>query len=298
MKISLLRISILLLGLLCLSAVVLAGLFYYQKRATEQLSREIISQSDKREKELLAHLDELEMRYGEVHSQLEEEQERVEEIEDDFDRIENEYELINDTVSDLVKLQSTDKELLQKYSRVYFLNENYVPQSLTAIPHMYTWGSQTMYIHTKVWPFLEKLLKRAEREGVDLGIFSAYRSFEKQSQLKQHYLAVYGSGANQFSADQGFSEHQLGSTVDFTTLAHGSDLSLFKESETYAWLKRYAHRYGFTLSYPEGNNFYQFEPWHWRFVGKDLADDLHDDEEFFYDLDQREINEYLLEIFD
>jgi len=59
-----------------------------------------------------------------------------------------------------------------------------------------------------------------------------------------------------------------------------------------------AHKYGFTLSYPEGNQYYVFEPWHWRFVGEDLARDLKRDERHFYDLDQRAIDGYLLEIFD
>jgi hypothetical protein len=44
--------------------------------------------------------------------------------------------------------------------------------------------------------------------------------------------------------------------------------------------------------------YYQYEPWHWRFVGKDLADDLRDDGKYFYDLDQRTIDSYLIDIFD
>jgi hypothetical protein len=60
-----------------------------------------------------------------------------------------------------------------------------------------------------------------------------------------------------------------------------------------------AHRYGFILSYPEGNDFYIFEPWHWRFVGRDLARHLdRNEDETFYTMDQRDINEYLLEIFE
>ncbi len=59
-----------------------------------------------------------------------------------------------------------------------------------------------------------------------------------------------------------------------------------------------AHRYGFILSYPEGNEFYIFEPWHWRFVGEDLARDLDRADAHFYDWEQREIDKYLLTIFD
>ncbi len=52
------------------------------------------------------------------------------------------------------------------------------------------------------------------------------------------------------------------------------------------------------MSYPKSNIYYQYEPWHWRFVGEDLAEDLHDDKKNFYELDQREIDKYLIKIFD
>ena len=61
---------------------------------------------------------------------------------------------------------------------------------------------------------------------------------------------------------------------------------------------RNAYKYGFTLSYPEENGYYIFEPWHWRFVGTDLADDLRRDNAHFYDWEQRKIDEYLISIFD
>ena len=127
---------------------------------------------------------------------------------------------------------------------------------------------------------------------------SAYRSFQYQAQLKGQYLVTYGTGANTFSADQGFSEHQLGTAVDFTAPGLGGGLDGFGETEAYEWLTENAHKYGFILSYPPNNQFYVFEPWHWRFVGEDLAKDLHDDNAYFYDWDQREIDEYLISIFD
>ena len=53
-----------------------------------------------------------------------------------------------------------------------------------------------------------------------------------------------------------------------------------------------------SFSYPENNTFYDFEPWHWRFVGTDLARDLRRDGVEFYEWDQRKIDEYLISIFD
>ncbi|PJC82708.1 hypothetical protein CO006_02150, partial [Candidatus Roizmanbacteria bacterium CG_4_8_14_3_um_filter_35_14] len=59
-----------------------------------------------------------------------------------------------------------------------------------------------------------------------------------------------------------------------------------------------AYKYGFILSYPKQNTYYQFEPWHWRFVGMTLATKLHDTNQYFYNLAQREIDLYLISIFD
>jgi D-alanyl-D-alanine carboxypeptidase len=142
------------------------------------------------------------------------------------------------------------------------------------------------------------MLAAAKRDGIDLTIVSAYRSFETQAELKGAYLQSYGSGANTFSADQGYSEHQLGTAVDFSTPDLGGTLGGFGDSEAYTWLKANAHKYGFVLSYPEGNSYYVYEPWHWRFVGEDLASDLKRDGAYFYDWDQRKIDEYLIKIFD
>ena len=128
---------------------------------------------------------------------------------------------------------------------------------------------------------MQKMLDEAKRSNVTIYIASAYRSFNEQEALKQEYKVVYGAGtANQFSADQGYSEHQLGTTVDLTTTGLGGQLD------------------GFVLSYPKGNQFYVYEPWHWRFVGIKLATDLHSKNKNFYDLDQRDIDEYLVSIFD
>jgi zinc D-Ala-D-Ala carboxypeptidase len=203
------------------------------------------------------------------------------------------------TVGTLAKLAQTDEELLKKYSKVYFLNENYIPAKLTEIDEAYlNKGATNTMIHTQVWPNLEKLLNEASRNDIDLTVASAYRSFETQSSLKSSYKVTYGSGANAFSADQGYSEHQLGTALDFSTTKLGSAFSAFGSDPAYKWLLSNAHRYGFVLSYPEGNSYYKFEPWHWRFVGVRLASRLHDDGMHFYDMDQREIDRYLINLFD
>jgi len=206
---------------------------------------------------------------------------------------------IASTVGILDKLARTDPELLQKYSKVYFLSEHYIPESLSLIDSVYTHNrNEDLKIHTAVRSFLEKLMQESINDGLTLKVISAYRSFGQQGAIKTGYTFSYGGGANRFSADQGYSEHQLGTTIDFTTEKTGANFSQFDETEESAWLLENAYRFGFTLSYPENNSFYQFEPWHWRFVGIALATELYDRNLNFYDLEQREINEYLVSIFD
>ncbi len=215
------------------------------------------------------------------------------------DGFQNDIKKITKTVGTLEKLSQIDPELLKKYSKVYFLNEHYTPPDLTYVSKKFLESqSKLEKVHEKVWPYLKNLLEDAQDDDIDLKVTSAYRSFEEQTSLKGGYKVVYGAGsANQFSADQGYSEHQLGTTVDLTASSTTAFVN-FENTEAYKWLLNNAYKYGFVLSYPKGNIYYQFEPWHWRFVGVQLANDLHDDDKFFYDMDQRDIDKYLVEIFD
>ncbi len=232
--------------------------------------------------------------------------EELDEIENDLRREKNRNEDFEDQISDLAgtvgvldKLSKTDEELLQKYSRTYFLNENFRPLKLSRIADRYVFaGRKNQYFHGDALHYLTDLLDDAGKAGHEIKIISAFRSFEEQVDLKGQFTQVYGSGANAFSADQGYSEHQLGTTVDIADTATAATSLSFKDTTAYAWLKANAHKYGFILSYPEGNTFYIYEPWHWRFVGIDLASDLRRQGKTFYDLDQRELDEYLVKIFD
>src|SRR5207249_3291144 len=122
--------------------------------------------------------------------------------------------------------------------------------------------------HTQLLHHLTDLLASANATSAPLQILSAYRSFGTQANLKQGYRSTFGAGtANSFSADQGYSEHQLGTTVDFTNPTVGPALTGFEKSRAYTWLTAHAWEYGFILSYPKGNTHFVFEPWHWRYVG-------------------------------
>lgn len=114
-------------------------------------------------------------------------------------------------------------------------------------------------------------------EGDRLQVLSAFRSFQTQIGTFNNWVNSLGwDEAIKVSAYQGHSEHQTGYAIDFTTRnLGGSPWGLaFYHTAAYRYLDQNAHNYGFVLSYPIGKESitcYSPEPWHWRFVGRDLA---------------------------
>lgn len=280
---------------LAFSTVVLAAVLIYR----ELEHRSTLTKSE-------ADLHELMLRNTTLATELSESEERTRILEAEYtgeknrnDEFEKKVQEVSESVGTLEKLRSLDKELLKKYSRVYFLNEHYEPKELTTIDETFVFDEgKTLYIHKNVREYLEDMLADAKSDGAELTVLSAYRSFGEQADLKNGYVVKYGSGANTFSADQGYSEHQLGTTVDLGTPLNGRSWNTFDQTKGYAWLLKNAHQYGFTLSYPKGNTYYQYEPWHWRFVGVALATYLHEEDLHLYELSEREIDSYLITIFD
>jgi len=125
---------------------------------------------------------------------------------------------------------------------------------------------------------LTAMATAARKDGTPLGNVSAYRSYRQQKVLFEDYAA--GSGfkkAITFSARPGHSEHQLGLTIDFADA--GSSEFVSETSGAGAWLSKNAWQYGWLMSYPKGKKrltCYRYEPWHYRYVGRDLAKAIHD----------------------
>jgi D-alanyl-D-alanine carboxypeptidase len=122
---------------------------------------------------------------------------------------------------------------------------------------------------------LARLMSAAAADGEELVVASAYRSYADQQETYAHYTAMYGQGAGSVSAPPGQSQHQLGTAVDFTNSAAGYNLWWpFGDTTASAWLVENAPDYGYVLAYPEGieeETGYQYEPWHYRYVGKENA---------------------------
>lgn len=121
-------------------------------------------------------------------------------------------------------------------------------------------------------------LLKSDASSLSLNIYiaSGYRSYSYQETLYNNYTMVSGvSGADTYSARAGHSEHQTGLCFDLNSV----DDSFFYTDEG-KWVNDNAWLYGFIIRYPKGKEDitgYQYEPWHLRYVGKDLASELYND---------------------
>lgn len=125
---------------------------------------------------------------------------------------------------------------------------------------------------------LKAMAAAAKKAGVPLGSVSAYRSYKQQVKLFGIYVKGYGfDDAVGFSARPGHSEHQTGLTIDFA--ARGSTKFVNEKTATGKWLAKHGWQYGWLMSYPDGKTdrtCYDYEPWHYRYVGRELAKQIHD----------------------
>jgi zinc D-Ala-D-Ala carboxypeptidase len=153
------------------------------------------------------------------------------------------------------------------------LRRKYEPWDLVSVSRAGLAGSGQ--VRKLIIEDLNALAAAARDAGKPLAVRSAYRSYQTQAATFQMWVDRSGyDQALKFSARPGHSEHQLGTTIDFTT-APGVPLSgTFGDSPSGKWLARNGWKYGFIMSYPEGKrrvSCYGYEPWHFRYVGRDLA---------------------------
>jgi zinc D-Ala-D-Ala carboxypeptidase len=117
---------------------------------------------------------------------------------------------------------------------------------------------------------LREMSAAAARDGITLTVSSPYRSYEYQVVVYERWVNELGrEAADRVSARPGTSQHQLGTAVDF-----GCICDEFAEHAAGRWLFDHAHRFGYSLSYPDGYEHvtgYSYEPWHYRYVGRAAA---------------------------
>ena len=191
-------------------------------------------------------------------------------------------------------VQLGDFEADANYHRTVLVNyKNLLPQAeidnnpnLIVFPLSYKKGS-TGEVYRKLdkdmWPYLKAMMDDARADGIDIGIISAWRSYNTQKILFDDKVKrLMSSGYSKEAAEKeaatcialpGSSEHHTGLAVDFNVTSQS-----FENSKTFKWLKENAENYGFIMRYPSdkmditGGIIY--EPWHWRFVGINIAKEM------------------------
>lgn len=155
--------------------------------------------------------------------------------------------------------------LVNKYHK---LPSNYEASDLVTLSKDYS--SRGHKIKKVASEPLMKMIDAAKADGLNLLVISGYRTESTQSGLFNNSVKRHGMDhALIYSAKPGYSEHQLGLTVDLNSTEEN-----FDQTKEYKWLKANSYKYGFIERYPKGKEFitgYGYEPWHYRYLGVDLA---------------------------
>lgn len=168
--------------------------------------------------------------------------------------------------------------LVNKY---HYVDKDYIPQNLIKI--------NGLTINKEAYDAFILMKNDIEKEGLSLRIISAYRSYSYQENLYNNYLKSEKKEiVDTYSARPGYSEHHTGLAIDVDNSK--LDFNKFYLTKEFVWLNENAYKYGFILRYPKGKENitgYSYEPWHYRYVGKDIANYIkkHNStyEEYYYE---------------
>lgn len=175
-----------------------------------------------------------------------------------------------------VKNTDTSKKeliLVNKYNK---LNKNFKPDQIVEISNQYAYEGQQ--ISKKVYEAYRSMWNAAKKEGLTLIVTSSYRDYESQDEIWNSFANSTGEeDADSRAARAGHSEHQTGLALDIVT--YDSYNNEFDQTDEFKWLKKNAHKYGFIMRYPKDKEEitgYDYESWHYRYVGKDVATKIYE----------------------
>ena len=192
----------------------------------------------------------------------------------------NDLEYFTDAVS-----ANLEDDLLILVNKYNVLDENYKPDDLKKVNSNYSyWGE----LREEAADAFLTMAKAASKEGLKLINTSPFRSYELQTKLYEGYSKRDGkAAADRYSARPGFSEHQTGLATDIVTPT--STLNTFKDTKEFAWMQENSYKYGFILRYGKDMEYitgYNYEPWHYRYVGLEAAKIIYEEEltleEYYY----------------
>lgn len=170
---------------------------------------------------------------------------------------------------------------------------SFAPNDLTVpdVPLRLGRSEEQMQIRKPVEQPIIDMFDSAKKAGFSLSFGSGYRSSKLQKQFYDGYVKSYGRAeADRISARPGHSEHQSGLTFDVEITGGKCHLEkCLADTPDGKWIAQNAHNYGFIIRYPQGKEAvtgYDFEPWHLRYVGIELANEMRSQnistlEEFF-----------------
>lgn len=165
--------------------------------------------------------------------------------------------------------------ILALVNKEFNLPSEYAPEDLTRPNIPFSFGDMDIeksYLRKEAAKKIELLFDAAEREGIELFAVSGYRSYSRQTSVFDAKANQVGQAAAEVVvAIPGSSEHQTGLAMDISSRSVNLELiEEFGETKEGQWLANNAYKFGFILRYPEGKESitgYQYEPWHFRYVG-------------------------------
>ena len=181
--------------------------------------------------------------------------------------------LIKDFYEDSKKTDIS-KGILMLVNKYNYLDENYDPEDLKAVPLTYAFSGKKL--KEEAYEAFINMASAAKKEGLTLLANSAYRDYEYQNKLYKDYMNNHGQAwADSYAARPGYSEHQTGLVVDVSTLKNTMDD--FEETDEFKWISQHCYEYGFILRYPKNKEYltgYNYESWHYRYVGVKVAKEI------------------------
>ena len=166
----------------------------------------------------------------------------------------------------------TSKGPLMLVNGRHYLDENYKPDSLATFSMDYCYENQKAQpVVIDAFMALQQACKK--ETDAQLMVNSAYRSYQQQ-------IGTYQRNPKGYAARAGSSEHQTGFAIDVTSRQHPMRWP-FDKSKEGVWMREHCHEYGFILRYPERQSRifgFAYEPWHLRYVGKEVAKRIHDED--------------------
>ncbi|WP_053366843.1 M15 family metallopeptidase [Bacillus sp. FJAT-27245] len=190
------------------------------------------------------------------------------------------------------EIQNPDN-ILVLVNKEYSLPVDYRPNDLVKPDIAFSFGEQDLeksLIREEAARAIEAMFRKAKEENIELYAVSGFRSYDRQNNLFDAEVKKSGADiATQAVALPGQSEHQTGLTMDIASKSTNLNLTEeFGETPEGKWLAANAHKFGFILRYPKGKESitqYQYEPWHFRYVGVEAAATMYENgwtlEEFF-----------------